>query len=322
MDILAILLPYRNRAEHLERWMRAVYPHVGKNVRIVVCEQGRDRAFNRGAVLNAGFMHALKLGATRVIFHDCDLLPSKDLFEDYFAEWPKPIVHFGCRFSRYNNDARYFGGVVGFDVRCFPGFSNRFYGWGGEDDSLRNRVQSRDIYYPDHGDYVDMEEYKTAKEKLASIDPRDKCMRKREILASDNPSRDNARSLSARVNHSKRTPPGLDRGSVDWLNITLSRINKRRMAAQGGHRTKQSRLRAADASPPRRACTPECIESFREQDAPEACGQVHSRFLSSPSQRVEMSVHHYGRSPDDWSRSRRSSERSAQSPDFRHRDRD
>ena len=322
MDILAIIIPYRNRQEYLERWMRAVYPHLRKNVRIIVCEQSRDRAFNRGAVLNAGFMHALKLGATRVIFHDCDLLPSRDLFDDYFAEWPRPIVHFGCRFSRYNNDSRYFGGVVGFEVANFPGFSNRFYGWGGEDDSLRNRVDSCDIYYPEHGDYIDMENYRTAREKLASIHPRDKCMRKREILASDNPRRDNARSLSARVNHSIVTPPGLTRGRVDWLHVTLSRISKRRMADQGGHLTKRSRSRAADASPPRRACTPECIESFRGQDEPEACVQVRSRFLSSPSQQVEMSVHHYGRNPDDLSTTPRSPEQSARFPERCLRGRD
>ena len=277
-DVLAIIIPYRDRASHLEELMRTLYPVLPRNTRIIVCEQSSNHQFNRGAILNAGFRRAMQLGVDRVIFHDCDLVPCRYLFHLYLSPWPKPIVHFGCRFKRYNNDPRYFGGVIGFEVAAFPGFSNRFYGWGGEDDSLRTRVQLRDVYYPEMGTYNDLEGLETARDKLRTMKASDKCMKKREILRSERPELDNANTLNARIEYDTRPPPGVQAwvDSIEWLTITLRRRGKYQTAGREGHRRGQYLSRVETASPPRFACTPSYRRSSASPSSQSECAREHS----------------------------------------------
>ena len=189
-----LVVPYRDRRDHLRAFLRHFRKHGPPNLRIVVVEQCDDHPFNRGALLNAGFQEAVAGGATRIIFHDVDLIPSTELMLAYFARWPSPVVHFGCRFSRYNNTPTYFGGVVGFVASAFPGFSNRFWGWGGEDDSLYRRTPKHMIHRPLYGSFIDLENIATVRDKLRSLSY--KCMNKRELLRDDNVHTDNHRTLA------------------------------------------------------------------------------------------------------------------------------
>ena len=141
--------------------------------------------------------------AQRVIFHDCDLIPDMGLARMYMEPWPSSIVHFGARFSRYNNTPTYFGGVVGFEVGSFPGFSNLFWGWGGEDDSLYRRVNEKDISRPSGGSYRDLERLPTVKDKLRVLKSYEKCMNKRELLREDDRQYDNHTTLEARVQYGR-----------------------------------------------------------------------------------------------------------------------
>lgn len=203
MDVPIIIVPYRNRRCHLNEWVVKIRALLTRNCIIVIAEQSRHGKFNRGAVLNAGFRRALQLKAQRVIFHDCDLIPDMGLARMYTEPWPSPIVHFGARFSRYNNTPRYFGGVVGFKVGSFPGFSNLFWGWGGEDDSLYRRVNEKDISRPCCGSYRDLERLPTVKEKLRVLKGHEKCMNKRELLREDDGQHDNHLTLEARVQYGR-----------------------------------------------------------------------------------------------------------------------
>ena len=123
--------------------------------------------------------------APTVVFHDCDLVPDDDMLALYMAPWPAPVVHFGCRFTRYNNTHTYFGGVTGWQRQAFPGLSNRYWGWGGEDDALVARL--RHLYppvtytVPDAGRLIDLEMAQpvTLEDKL---DARVKEQQKRERL--------------------------------------------------------------------------------------------------------------------------------------------
>jgi len=163
---VVFVVPYRDRAEHLSLFTEHIRDW-GIPVRIVVVEQGQDRKFNRGALLNVGYNEAAAGGARRVIFHDVDLLPDSTLLRMYFAPWPTPIVHFGARFERYNNTRAYLGGVLGVVVGPhFVGFSNLFFGWGGEDDSFYRRVDKRQIARPSQGAFIDLEGYTTVREKV------------------------------------------------------------------------------------------------------------------------------------------------------------
>lgn len=207
---------------------------------ILVVEQCDNQKFNRGALLNAGFNRAQQLGARRVIFHDVDLVPSIDLCRLYVERWPSPVVHFGARFTRYNNSTSYFGGVVGFDVLYFPGFSNAFYGWGGEDDSLYRRTNKAWISRPQVGIYNDLENMPTVEHKLKSLRVRDKCTNKRELLRSDAPQCDNHCTLRCGLRFGRRF-------DCEWLGVTLPKSGKYRKVARDARRTKQRQLSAAVA---------------------------------------------------------------------------
>ena len=56
-----ILIPYRNREEHLKYWIENTYPKLNKvleNLEVLVIEQSEDnKLFNRGKVLNVGFKY-------------------------------------------------------------------------------------------------------------------------------------------------------------------------------------------------------------------------------------------------------------------------
>ncbi|XP_060233620.1 beta-1,4-galactosyltransferase 6 isoform X3 [Meriones unguiculatus] len=100
--------------------------------------------FNRAMLFNVGFKEAMKDNAWDcVIFHDVDHLPEND--RNYYGcgEMPR---HFAAKLDKYMYILPYkefFGGVSGLTVEQFRkinGFPNAFWGWGGEDDDLWNRV--------------------------------------------------------------------------------------------------------------------------------------------------------------------------------------
>lgn len=69
--MLAIITPYRNRADHLAQFI----PHMNKYLpeeKIVIVEQGDEKPFNRGKLINVGF---LETDSFYYCFHDVDHLP-------------------------------------------------------------------------------------------------------------------------------------------------------------------------------------------------------------------------------------------------------
>ena len=163
---LAVIVPYRsqpeqNRATQLARfaeYMPAFLADAGvKDFHILVIEQSADGLkFNRGKALNVGFAIASDatraaeagLGAGRrfnaFCFHDVDLLPRAPLAPWYArAPVPRPL-HIAGAWPRYaaGNDT-YIGGITTLSAEQFSrvnGFPNNFWGWGGEDDELRDRL--------------------------------------------------------------------------------------------------------------------------------------------------------------------------------------
>jgi len=187
-DIPTVVIPYRNRKMHLDCVLTRF-----QHLKVVVVEQCDAHPFNRGALLNIGYCKAREQGAARVLLHDCDLVPDDTLLRMYLEPWPMPIVHFGARFRRYNNAKKYFGGVHGFSAGDFPGYPNHFWGWGGEDDALRDRVNLRNATYARQGEYLDLEGHATARDKLQTLRPQDKCVDRWEKLSTDRAMYDNHR---------------------------------------------------------------------------------------------------------------------------------
>lgn len=197
---VAIIVPYRDlhveqkRASHLARFVPEMIKFLSqaKNpFHIYIIEQSNDnRKFNRGKLLNIGFDQAEKDGCDIFIFHDVDLLPSTELLGDYTTD-PNTTgpIHIARVWDRYSKNAEYFGGIVSFSSKQYHqinGFPNNYWGWGGEDDEMKRRVNAIGIKttFPKHGTIEDMENM-TLPEKLTYLKGhRDwKCMMKWELGA-------------------------------------------------------------------------------------------------------------------------------------------
>ena len=68
---LGVIIPYRNRLEHLSRFLTCIktYLNLRKiNYEIIVINQDNGKQFNRGMLLNIGFTEAVKLECDYVVF--------------------------------------------------------------------------------------------------------------------------------------------------------------------------------------------------------------------------------------------------------------
>jgi len=148
---LAVLIPYRNRTEHLRMFLHHMHPIFQRQLldyRIFVVEQTPKEDFNRGALMNIGYAEALKRDDYDCfVFHDVDLVP-----EDDRNTYECPISgpkHMSVAVNKWKYRLQYknyFGGVTALSRQQFKainGFANSFYGWGGEDDDLNHRIHNR-----------------------------------------------------------------------------------------------------------------------------------------------------------------------------------
>ena len=79
---LAVIIAYRDRAEHLKIFLHHMHPIFQRqqlDYRIFVVEQSPGEEFNRGALMNIGFVEANKIdNYDCFVFHDVDLVPEDD----------------------------------------------------------------------------------------------------------------------------------------------------------------------------------------------------------------------------------------------------
>lgn len=148
MHKLGVIVPYRNRYEHLQIFKKSIKKYFEKldiKYELIIVEQDDAKLFNRGKLLNIGFLYAKKLKCDYVVFHDVDMIP---VDVDYsYCEEP---THLASNFISKDNSTNriifdeYFGGVTIFPVEYFEkinGYSNEYWGWGFEDDDLLHRCK-------------------------------------------------------------------------------------------------------------------------------------------------------------------------------------
>lgn len=143
-----VIIPYRDSKEQPRAHMLAAVLRLFANARIpvVVAEQADDgRKFNRGAMLNVGYLCARMMRRFDVfVFNDVDLLPDARLLHYYGAYAADAPVHMaGPRQQHKYPYQDIYGGIIsmtGDQFERINGYPNSFWGWGGEDDAMYNRV--------------------------------------------------------------------------------------------------------------------------------------------------------------------------------------
>jgi hypothetical protein len=156
---LAVIVPYRNRAEHLAEFVPAMCAYLHSVTHhIYVVEQADNKLFNRGKLLNVGFRlvaddtmmaRAMTYPVTdfsHVVLHDVDMLPEEVLYSP--VDRPTHLAGAASQFAYTLPYPSYFGGVTLFpvaDFRRVNGYSNDYWGWGCEDDDLLDRCAHHGI---------------------------------------------------------------------------------------------------------------------------------------------------------------------------------
>ena len=154
---LGVIVPYRNREEHLQIFKREISRYL--NLRkipfeLIIINQDNAKLFNRGMLLNIGFKYAEDLRCDYVAFHDVDLIPK---IVDY--SYPESPMHLASRIKNKKTKKdketfiKYFGGVTIFpmdDFRKINGYSNKYWGWGFEDDDLFLRCVKSGIVFENY----------------------------------------------------------------------------------------------------------------------------------------------------------------------------
>lgn len=139
----AIIVAFRNRWANLAIFapaMKAYFPEAD----IFIIEQGDNKPFNKGALLNCGFTEAK--GYDIYIQHDIDNIP---IDVDYSPS--KNVVHLGTQMEQFGYQMPYktfFGGVIMLPKKKLwnlNGWSNNFWNHGGEDDEVRKELRRKYI---------------------------------------------------------------------------------------------------------------------------------------------------------------------------------
>ena len=139
-----IIIPFRNRDEHLEYFIKNTVPLIQQhlpNSKVVVIEQNVGKLFNRGALLNVAFKEYEN--KTKYFFtHDVDMNPSLEIIKSIYTKediemFRVKLIHTTC-----------LGGIIKvkhdiiFDINGFP---NNIWGWGIEDRALYFRCRMKNI---------------------------------------------------------------------------------------------------------------------------------------------------------------------------------
>lgn len=169
----AIIVPYRQREKQLNQFLIYMHNFLRKqniHYRIFVVEQFDQKSFNRAKLLNIGSVYAEKYPC--LILHDVDLMPMN--LGQIYACSKKPR-HMCASLDEFRFNLPYaglFGGAVAIDRETFVninGMSNMFHGWGGEDDDLFGRLESRQIdicrFPPKYSQYTMLKHTKEKKNK-------------------------------------------------------------------------------------------------------------------------------------------------------------
>ena len=143
---LCILVPFRDRFTELLEfapYIKKFLNRQGVSHEIIVINQVDKWRFNRGSLINVGFLEMRK-SCPFICIHDVDLLPLNPEISYLPDSTPMhltpPYLH-----PIYHYHKTYAGGILILKRKEFEevnGFSNRYWGWGLEDDEFAVRLKN------------------------------------------------------------------------------------------------------------------------------------------------------------------------------------
>lgn len=145
---VAIIIPFRDREQHLKVFLDNMLPILKRQLlefQVFVIEQLPGEEFSRGTLLNVGYDVAVKHGNfSCLVFHDVDhILEDDRLF--YHCDGKNPR-HMAVELDKWKYRlfyAKFAGGILSIPRKSYEmlnGYSNLFWGWGGEDDDFWRRI--------------------------------------------------------------------------------------------------------------------------------------------------------------------------------------
>jgi xylosylprotein 4-beta-galactosyltransferase len=151
---LAIVVPFRDRFDELLYFVPSISKYLSKKAidfKIYIINQADNYRFNRASLINVGFLFSQK-ECDYMAMHDVDLIPlNTDLDYGYPRDGPyhvsAPDLHPKYHYKEF------IGGILIVNKKNYikvNGMSNRFFGWGREDDEFYMRLKEADmnIYRP------------------------------------------------------------------------------------------------------------------------------------------------------------------------------
>ena len=119
-----------------------------RHSRIFLIEQQDEKPWNKGLLYNIGAQQAIAEKFPCLILHDVDLLPLDEA--NLYACLQQPR-HMSASLDKFRYVLIYYelvGGALAITSDQFVqvnGFSNRFHGWGGEDDDFFYRMEKHGL---------------------------------------------------------------------------------------------------------------------------------------------------------------------------------
>lgn len=131
---IAIIIPHQNNIKNLKKLLDCFQNETENRVDIFIIDQNNADKFNRGLLINIGFLIAIKnFSYDRYIFHNVNYFPDKKMVDLYF------------KFIDYNIC---FDNVIGIkkeDFEKINGFPNNFFGNNIDNEVFYNRCAKHNI---------------------------------------------------------------------------------------------------------------------------------------------------------------------------------
>ncbi|MBN3296249.1 B4GT7 galactosyltransferase, partial [Amia calva] len=143
---MALLIPFRERFEELLVFVPYMHAYLNnKKIRhkILVINQVDHYRFNRASLINVGFTESGN-DTDYIAMHDVDLLP-QNIALDYGFPESGPFHIASPELHPIYHYKTYVGGILLLTKQHYQmcnGMSNRFWGWGREDDEFYRRLRT------------------------------------------------------------------------------------------------------------------------------------------------------------------------------------